>query len=245
MAISIPAVQPERLFFSGASLAMVAVIGYGFAPSFYLKHLIAPRHPTEALVTLVVLHGLLFTAWLLLFVAQAALVAAGRLDLHRRAGLLGFAMLPALVIVGVATALNGVTRPLTAPPGIGALSWLAMPLLDIPVFATLIGLGLANRSRPAAHKRYLYIAMADMMGPGFGRMTLPVPPALHGPVATILLPALFLLALIGWDLRSRGRVLTVTLGGSIAVLGMAILKPAIWYSPAWLAFAGWITAPFR
>jgi hypothetical protein len=131
-----------------------------------------------------------------------------------------------------------VTRPLTAPPGLGALSWLAMPLLDIPVFATLIGLGLANRSRPAAHKRYLYIAMADMMGPGFGRMTLPVPPALHGPVATILLPALFLLALIGWDLRSRGRVLTVTLGGSIAMPSTAMLKPAIWYSPAWLAFAG-------
>ncbi len=224
---------------------MVGVIAFGFAPSFYLRGVIPRRYPLENLNPLVVLHGLLFTSWLLLFAAQTCLVSAGRLDLHRRVGRAGFVLLPLLAVVGLLTSLGGTARPLTAPTGMNPLSWLAISLLDVPVFTTLIALGLAKRFRPQTHKRLLYVGMTDMMGPGFGRMPLPVPPALHGPVGTILLPSLFLLALIGWDIRAFGRPLAVTLWSSLAVVSVWVIKPMIWYSPAWLEFAAWVSAPFR
>jgi hypothetical protein len=56
---------------------------------------------------------------------------------------------------------------------------------------------------------------------------------------------LFLLPLIVWDWRMRGRVHPATLWGSLLVAGVTILTLAIWMTPAWLAFAGWITAPLR
>jgi hypothetical protein len=237
--------EAEHAFFTGASLVMIAVIAFGFAPSFYMRGIVARRYPIEALNGLVVLHGVLFTTWLLLFALQTWLVAAGRLDLHRRLGRAGFVLLPVLAVVATVTALGGTARPLTAPEGIGSLSWLAVPLLDVPVFTGLIALGLANRARPQAHKRYLYIAMADMMAPGFGRMPLPVPPALHGPVATIALPGLFLVALVAWDIYAFGRPKPVTVGASLAAVCVWVLKPAIWSTPAWLGFAAWVSAPFR
>jgi len=235
----------EHRFFSGAALAMIGVIAFGFAPSFYLRGVISPRVPMEPLILRVLLHGILFSGFLLLFAIQVWLIAAGRTDVHRRLGRLAFVMVPLMVVVGIVTALGGVTRPLTAPPGLSPLSWLAVPLLDVPVFGTLLALGLTNRFRPTLHKRYMYVAMTDMMIPGFGRMSLPVPVHFYGLMSQIILPSLFLIALIAWDVRSMGRPQRVSLGAGAVVLAVAAAKPLIWSTPAWLHFAGWISAPFR
>jgi uncharacterized membrane protein YozB (DUF420 family) len=233
------------VFFSGAALLMLAVIAYGFAPSFYMRGWMAPRDKMEPLIALVVLHGVLFTVWMLLFVAQSCLVAAGRVDLHRRLGTVGFVLLPALALVAVFTSLGGVGRPLTAPEGIDPLSWLAKSLFTIPVFSILIALGLINRGRPRLHKRFMYIGMVSILAPGFGRMPLPLPPEIWGPVATMLLPDLFLLALMAWDVRSTRRPHAVTLAGSAGVLTMQVITPVVWTTPAWLHFAAWASSPFR
>jgi hypothetical protein len=237
----------EHRFFSIASLAMVAVIAVGFAPSFYLRGVIPAPHPLAPLTAPVLLHGLLFTAFLMLFTAQVWLVAAGRSDIHRKLGRLAFVLVPMMIIVGVVTGLGGVSRPLTAPPGVSPLSWLAVPLLDVPVFGTLLTLGIANRFRPVVHKRYIYIALADMMVPGFGRIAplLPIPSALVIPSGQIFLPALFLIALIAWDLWSTGRPHRISVVASSAVIAVAAVKPVIWNTSEWLHFAEWVSAPFR
>jgi len=237
----------EHRFFSVASLAMVAVIAIGFAPSFYLRGIVPAPHPFEPLTPLVLLHGLLFSAFLLLFTAQVWLVAAGRSDVHRKLGRVAFILVPLMIVVGVVTGLGGVSRPLTAPPGISPLSWLAVPLLDVPVFGTLLILGLANRFRPVAHKRYMFIAMADMMVPGFGRIAplLPIPPTLVIPTGQIFLPALFLIALIAWDYWTRGRPHRISIVASSAVIAVAAVKPLLWTTPGWLHFAERVAAAFR
>jgi hypothetical protein len=226
---------------------MVAVVAVGFAPSFYLRGIIPAPHPFEPLTPLVLLHGLLFTAFLMLFTAQVWLVAAGRSDVHRKLGRVAFILVPLMIVVGVVTGLGGVSRPLTAPPGISPLSWLAVPLLDVPVFGALLILGLANRFRPVAHKRYMFIAMADMMVPGLGRIAplLPIPRTLVIPTGQIFLPALFLMALIAWDYWSRGRPHRISIAASSAVIAVAAVKPLIWSTSGWLHFAEWVSAAFR
>ena len=61
-----------RLFYPGLALAMLAVVFVGFAPSYYLKGAIGSR----PLPLLFHVHGAAFTAWMLLLVTQAALVAS-------------------------------------------------------------------------------------------------------------------------------------------------------------------------
>ena len=60
----------------------------------YLKSIF----PTPSFPMLFHVHGALFTAWMLLFVLQATLVAARRTSLHRRIGLIGrFLVVPMLI----------------------------------------------------------------------------------------------------------------------------------------------------
>jgi hypothetical protein len=87
---------------------MVGVIAVGFAPSFYLRGIIPASHSFEPLTPLVLLHGLLFTAFLILFTAQVWLVAAGRSDVHRKLGRVAFVLVPVMIVVGVVTGLGGV-----------------------------------------------------------------------------------------------------------------------------------------
>jgi hypothetical protein len=46
-------------------------------------------------------HAVTMGAWLLLFLAQAVLVSSGRVAVHRRLGLLSFALAPAVVLAMV------------------------------------------------------------------------------------------------------------------------------------------------
>ena len=54
-----------------------------------------------------VVHAALFTAWILLFIAQTTLVAAHRVDIHRRLGILGAVLAPAIVVLGVSVSIHG------------------------------------------------------------------------------------------------------------------------------------------
>jgi hypothetical protein len=226
----------ERIFFSGMALAMVAVIVIGFAPSYYLRGAIPAAGPLLPMSPLVHLHGALFTGWMLLFATQTGLVAAGRTDIHRRLGMIAFAVLPAMIVVATLTALHGVARH-SGPPGIPPLSWLAIPLIGVPGFAGLIFWGLAKRRDPAAHKRLMFIAMTSMLGPGFGRMAWPafIPP----PLFIFGFNNLFVLALAAWDVKSRGKVHPMTIGGGLFALVFEALPIFVWFSGPWLSFARW------
>jgi hypothetical protein len=179
---------------------------------------------------------MVFSAWLLLFVTQVSLVSARRVDLHRRLGVVGIVLLAAMVIVGTFAALNGVARH-SGAPDIAPLAWLAVPLIDVPVFAGLIGAGLANRRRPQVHKRFMLASMIGLLPPSIGR--LPWPDALPFPVIIIGGQLLFLVPLALWDLRTRGRVHWVTATSALVLAGSWVFRLAIWETPAWLSFAGW------
>ena len=232
----------ERLFYSGMALAMVATVFIGFAPSYYLRGMVEPYAPTLPLTPLSHLHGILFTAWTALFVTQTLLVSGGRTDIHRKLGLAGFALLPAMIVVALLAALYGAARH-AGPPSIPPLQFLAVPFFDVPVFATLIGVALWKRREAQTHKRLMFLTMVGMMGPAIGR--LPFPPELPAPLIIFGLPNLFLLALVAWDFGSRGRLHKATAWGGGFLLASIAFRMAVMTTPAWLAFAAWAVGLVR
>ena len=69
-------------------MLILAPVFLGFARSYYLAGLFKAPLPN----LIVHIHGAVFSSWILLLIAQTSLVAAGRVDLHRRLGPLGFAL---------------------------------------------------------------------------------------------------------------------------------------------------------
>jgi hypothetical protein len=234
---TIPVSRPltgERLFYLGMTGAILLIVFAGFAPSFYLRGYLAPRVPMEPMTALVMLHGLLFTSWVLLFAVQVALISADQRALHKRLGVLGFGLVVAMAVVGTLAALHGVSRH-TGPPQFAPLAWLAIPLLDVPVFTTLIAAGLYNRRIPQTHKRLMLIATIGMLMPAMGRLGLPVP----FPVVIATTYGLALGAIVAWDHKSQGRIHRATIWGGSFLIASWVFRLAIMQTAGWLSFATW------
>src|SRR5436190_6647967 len=75
----------ERLFYTGMAVAFVFTVFAGFARTFYLR----PYFQTQALIPLLILHGVAFSSWIALMVIQATLVATRRTRTHMRLGIAG------------------------------------------------------------------------------------------------------------------------------------------------------------
>lgn len=224
--------SPERIFYTGMAATMLLAVFIGFAPSYYLVMVPGVARPIPSPMTpLVHVHGLLFTAWILLFMLQAGLVNIGRTDVHRRLGIVGGVLAVGLVVVGTLAALNGVARA-SGPPIVPPLSWLAIPLLAVPGYGGLIAAALWKRRSPQTHKRLMVLAMVAMLGAAFGRM-----PWFPGLIGIVVMPGLFIVALLAWDMRTRGRPHSATLWGGLVALVSLVGPILIWQTDAWLAFA--------
>src|SRR5512138_989136 len=99
----------ERRFFTLMSLAMLVAVCIGFARSFFLRPLF-PQWPAPAEPVFYV-HGAFFTAWLVLLVTQALLVATRRVDIHRKLGLAGVVLAVGMVVLGLLGSLVAANRP--------------------------------------------------------------------------------------------------------------------------------------
>src|SRR6267154_134017 len=127
--------QFDNVFFSGMAFLILVTVFTGFARTYFLAGVF--RAPLPNL--LIHIHGAVFLSWILLLIAQTALVSAGRVDIHRRLGLVGFGLACLMVILGVLAASNSLARNFS-PPGSGfdPRTFYAIPIGDMLIFATLI-----------------------------------------------------------------------------------------------------------
>lgn len=236
-----PRLGGERLFFTGMGIAILLLVFAGFAPSWFLRGTMdSGGRPLSPLTPLILAHGVAFTAWNLLFVVQAGLISARRPQLHRRLGGATVALAVLMVALGVAVAIGQVGRG-TSPPGLDPLAWLAVPLIDMLTFSGLVWLGYTRRRDPQAHKRYMLCATLLMLQPSIGRLpTLAETPL--GPEINVLVAWACSLALIAWDLASRGRIHSASAIGIGALAGDQLLRLAVWQTDGWRGLAGWLVA---
>lgn len=222
----------DRLFYTAVPVLLAAVVFVGFAPTYYLK----PAFGTPALAPLYHVHGLLFTCWMLLLVAQTTLVAVRRTDIHRKLGVTGGWLAAAMAVMALL-----VTRDLgqrgSAPPGVDPLSFLVVPFATILVFPLLVGAALVLRRKPELHKRLMLIATLELVPAGVARWAMFAP---YGPLAYFGLTDLVVVAMLGYDRATTGRFNKATVWGGLFLVGSQVGRIAISNTSAWLSFARWL-----
>ena len=230
----------DARFYLTMVLLSAAVIFVGFAPSFYLKSVI---HAPPPLSLLTISHGVVFTVWVAVFIAQASLIAAGRPALHRQLGILGVLLFGSMVTLAVWTAVAA-GRLGHAPPGAPEpLAFMALPLFAIVAAALLVALALLNRQRSAWHKRLMLASFFIMTGPATGRLAIALGFENWGSQIALLFAEFLLVVCIGYDYRSHGRVHPAYWTAAVIVVALHVGVTWAFGSPApWMDFARSITA---
>ena len=223
-----------RRFYVAMAFAFALTVFAGFSRSYFLKL----HYGTPALSVLLHIHGVVFSAWILLFAAQTTLVAARRTDLHRRLGVAGAVLAGALLVLGTTTAILRVRGGSAPIPGVSGLAFLAIPMFDMVVFAILAGSGLALRRRLETHKRLMTLATIGLLSAPLAR----IPWVFRaGPPGFFGLTDLFIVAMLVYDLATRRRVHPATAWGGLVLVASQPLRLMISGTAAWTAFAAWAT----
>lgn len=221
-----------------AALVAAAVVA-GFARTYYLR----VWFDLPPLARAAHIHGLLWTAWLVLHYVQARLVAAHRVDLHKRLGiagaLLGIVLVVSTVIVSIASAKAG-----RGPPQLDPLRFMSVPLGSTVTFAGFLIAALAMRKKREWHKRLMLLASLVMIMPAIGRLDNLLYRAFETPRA--VLPFLVTCGFLAWawynDWRTRKTVHPAYVYGGAVLIGAIPFRFWIGQTDAWMVFARWITA---
>ncbi|MCB9885040.1 MAG: hypothetical protein H6838_06080 [Planctomycetes bacterium] len=218
-------------------LVALAAIVAGFWPSFFASMGAGDFAHT--------LHGVSATLWVCALVLQSWLIAHHHRQWHRRVAWGALVLLPVLVGSGlqmVQRMLVNTRMPPALPP---LLSWI--DVCSLTFLLLLVGLGLANVRRPAAHVRLMCATVLLGLPPALTRLyarlfapQVDFMAALHGSFVTVELACA---ALIVADLRAGRRhlawPLSLLFAGSVhASMG------AVATSETWLDFTRWyVTLP--
>jgi hypothetical protein len=228
----------ERKFYSRMALFLAALVLLGFAPSFYLRDIVPsyPR-PNPTLPPTVILHGSVFTLWMLAIVAQTQLIAARRPDVHMKLGAATILLATAIIPIMYLTTVWQVARA-TQPPFTDPLTWTIVPLAGIIPFAIMIWQGWAHRRNAQWHKRaMLGAAILIVAGPSIGRLPI-APPTLIGITFQFLLCLALFIPLFVWDRRTQGRVHPATwLGFAMLAISIFIPLAVFWTGADWASIA--------
>src|SRR3954451_4841999 len=101
----------DNLFFSGMAAVVLGVVFVGFAHTYYMAGVLHAPLPN----LLIHIHAVVFSLWIVMFLVQISLVCAGRTDVHRRLGLLGFGLACLVVLLGLMASADRLERH--AEPG--------------------------------------------------------------------------------------------------------------------------------
>jgi hypothetical protein len=224
----------ERIFFGGMATLLCLVVFIGFFRTFFGAGFVRAPLPNALLRV----HAIVFTAWMLLLVTQAALVSTGCVVWHRTLGIVAFGLPPLMIGLGVIAAVDALGRKVSIGPLDPATS-LALPLVNILAFGIVIAAAWRARRRPDAHQRLVVLATISLSTAALGRIPwaqLDLSPA-AGPV--IGLAALILL-LVGYDVLSLRRVHRSTLWAAPLVFAAGALAVPFGMTPAWHHFAEFV-----
>jgi hypothetical protein len=210
----------------------------GFGPSFYFKGIVpAYPRPNPTLPPTVILHGAVFSLWMLSVVAQTKLIAARKHQVHMRLGkltvVLAVLLLPVMYLTGVWQVACGNRPPFTDP-----LTWTIVPLAVIVPFAVLVWNGWSKRRDAQWHKRsMLSAAIIVVVGPAIARLPL-APPTLGGVTFLLVLGLALFIPLFVRDRRTLGHVHAATkLGFAMGVMTIALPLFVFWSGADWASVA--------
>src|SRR5439155_10300125 len=107
-----------------------------------------------------------------------------------------------MTVMGATTAIKAAARG-AAPPGVDALAFLAIPMVDMLMFSIFVASAFLLRTNREAHKRLMLLAYISIIVAAVARLPGVLP---LGPLGFFGLAFIFLLIAVIYDLGSRRRV---------------------------------------
>ena len=211
----------ESRYYVGIAIVLLAIILVGFTRSFYLRPFFTFHHSLDLsgsarMPVLVILHGMVLTAWFLLFFGQVWLAATRRVHVHRQLGIAAAVTAAVLVVVTAPTIILAIPRLEHAHiPAEIIATLVAGDALSLVWFALFVGLALYLRRRSDTHKRLMVLACVAILVPALARLG----DMLGQPTLVIVGGSVALcLSLVIYDLASRKRLHAVTLWGGLLLV---------------------------
>ena len=168
MATAAQRFQEDQRFFLRMAVAIALFILFGFA-QFAARGLV----DLAAAPAWVHLHGIVFTSWLALFVAQNYLAATGGMTLHRQLGWSSVMLAAAMVFLAVYAGVKSIElhrQPFFFTPPY----FLALNLVGATFFAGIYIAAILSARQTEWHRRLMLVATVLLMEPALGRL-LPMP----------------------------------------------------------------------
>ncbi len=215
--------------------AACALIGIGgFVPTYWLQVPVGTFIGTP----LMHLHGLLFTAGVLLHLVQSWLIEQRRYRNHRSWWLLGVALASMMVAVGTALAVRGVAKEV-AVFGDAARRFLIAPLFALVAFPVFMGFSMIRLKQSDWHRRLIFVATASLLGAALARVFFTIfagfgpgmRPGVHAPLPVnttfmpVMLSNLVIVAGMVHNWRTLGRPHPAWIIGLTAVVTGELLRP--------------------
>jgi len=219
-------IKIDHRFFTIMAFAMAAGIFAGFSPTYYAR----TQFHSPVLPFWVQVHAAVFTSWILLYLLQNLLAMNGGMRLHRRLGIAGALLAPAVVVMGVAVTLREAGEGRSFPfPDVYSL--VAVSSGQMLLFAAMIATALWQRRDGETHKRLILMANQLFFFPAFGRLLQGINPA------TLSLALCFYFAGPIYDLVARRRIHPAYRWGvPLLILTMPPFAVVFSQLPAWRQF---------
>jgi hypothetical protein len=232
----------ERWFLTGIAIAMLVVAIAAFTPS--LAH---PAGRRASLSLLAAAHGVVFFAWLIIFLVQCSLVATRHVAWHRRLGLVSIFPLALMIPLAWETTVATMRRgfDLSGDLHIEAANNVrnaVFPFCNILIFSMLVSAALAYRRWPEIHKRLMLFANIELMPAPLAHFIGHSPSLSHLPGAIVMVPiSVFVIAAVGRDLLVTRRVHPLTWWlAALRIFSGPLEAGPIGSSAAWQHLAEWL-----
>jgi len=154
-----------RYFYFCMTLLMAGLAAWGFSHTVdaRLLHALPPRP------LLLWFHGAAFSAWIVLFIVQSALVRVRRVSVHRTLGWFGVALAAIMFVSGVLVSVIMLRFDMAVLHGKNIASFLSVLWCDMIIFGACMALAIHFRKRPEYHRRLVFMASCQLTQAAFVR----------------------------------------------------------------------------
>ena len=155
----------SRYFYFSMALLMAGLAVWAFSDTVD-PHLLHAKPPRPFLLWF---HGAVFTAWIVLFIAQSALVRVRKVSVHRTLGWVGATLSAIMVVSGLIVSVVMLRFEMTVLHHKNVAPFLSILWCDMIIFGGCMALAIYFRKRPEYHRRLVFMATCQLMQAVFVR----------------------------------------------------------------------------
>jgi hypothetical protein len=199
--------------------------------------------------TVLWVHGVVFTVWMLLLTAQVLLVLGDRVAIHRKLGWFAAAWACLMAVMGPWAAIADIVY-FVKLHGPSPDPFIATQATNLTGFVVLVTAAITLRKNSAAHKRLMILSTVALADPGFSRLLGHL--LHHDPTSALSFfflmfygNLLLITLMLAWDWW-RGRLLrSFVLASAGMVTAYALASFLQFWAPWWAVTSTWVHALSR